>query len=156
MSSSSTFSSFSSVSSDSSLSTWSSLSSVSSESSEWDQEWYSILYRPNPTRDTCLNVYEARIQLDLRHSDAIIVEHEGPFILDIGAELEDGSESLIIPSCHVELIDNKIVTQTFESHILAEMWQDAMELKIRTILNSMRSDYYSVYPGTFEARHRRV
>lgn len=130
-------------------STSSSSSSISSESSPWDLEWFSILYCPLPlVKDY---QFEAFVEVDLRHSDAEVLEALGPLVIDFGGEFGE----TILAKDERTVIDGLRVTKVFDVVEDAQLWQDTLTQHFRQRLAEMRNVYLNQYPGDFELRHRR-
>ena len=147
-SSSSSTESSSSSSSESSLSDTS--SSWSSESSEWDHDWYSILYRPAP--EVCDYRFVAWCEIDLRRSDAVVVQRLGPLRVQFGGTF--GTDTFL--SEIVGVLDGYRNTKVFSTLAAALAWQDAVEQRIRHALMELRLVFNTQYPGEYAERHRRI
>ena len=147
-SSSSRSDSSSSSSTESSLSDTS--SSWSSESSEWDDVWYSLFNRPAPR----LVGYQfmAEVSIDLRHSDAVVVERLGPLTANFGGRFGD---DLFVPEiCNI--VDGYRNCKAFSSLDSALTWQTTVLHRVRTAIKELRRAFLTQYPGEFDDRHRRV
>jgi len=150
LSSSSSKSSRSSQTSGSESSSSASSSSISSESSPWDTEWFSLLYCPSPTvKDYTI---DARVEVDLRHSDAVVLEALGPLTVDFGGEFGETALAEDIRTIR----DGLRVSKSFDIVEDAEEWQDALTQTLREGLEELRNVYLNQYPGGFSLRHRRV
>lgn len=123
----------------------------------WDQEWYSLLYRPEPTADPRSTNYNVKLELDLRHSDAEIVHQVGPFTIQTGGTFGTaGNPTSRRASRLVNLIDGYVLKEVFATVDQALNWQDQLEERIRIKLNALREQFLTVFPTFFEERHRRV
>jgi hypothetical protein len=108
-------------------------------------------------KDRCAETLTACLQLDLRHSDAIIVSQCGPLAVNVGGTFEDDDGNTQTYAYEVvNWLDDMRVCKTWDTVGLARAWQDEVELRIRTMLTSLRDEYLTEYPGEFMERHRRV
>jgi len=95
--------------------------------------------------------FEAFVEIDLRHSDAEILEAVGPLIIDFGGEFGE----TVLATDERTIIDGLRVTKIFDVLEDAELWQDTLTQYFREHLAEMRNVYLNQYPGDFELRHRR-
>lgn len=135
----------------SSSSSTSSISSWSSESSEWDVDWYSTLWCPEPQPISDV-LFAAKVRLDLRYSDAVILSALGPALIEFGGP-DAGTTTT---TDQRDALDGLTVIKTFETYAGARVWQDRITQDLRASLRSLREIYLAQHPGDFVLRHRRV
>ena len=131
-------------------------SSVSSESSTWSSEssawdvppWYSLVRLHQPV--TVSGVVRATVELDLRHSDGIIVKETSPLIIEAGGTFGETT----VPALQMCLLDGQKIVREFENSQDALEWQETLYLRIRTEIRAKRGAYTA--PADFEERHRLV
>ena len=95
---------------------------------------------------------EARVEVDLRHSDAVILEALGPLVVNFGGEYGE----TVLATDNRTILDGLKVGKVFDIVEDAELWQDDLTYLMRDRMNELRNVYQNQYPGEFELRHRRV
>lgn len=96
--------------------------------------------------------FTAYVEVDLRHSDAEIIEALGPLTLNFGGTFGEA----VLATDNRQVIDGLRVTKVFDILEDAEEWQNSLTQELRARMDELRNVYRNQYPGDFELRHRRV
>lgn len=112
--------------------------------------WTSLFYMP--PIEVRRGVFYATIGVDLRYTDAVVIEAYGPLEVDLGGLMGETS----LPSEIVSILDGWRHRKAFTIRADAVIWQNKAMRRVRDELYRLRDLYLNDYPGGFPDRIRTV
>ena len=112
--------------------------------------WTSLFYLP-PV-EVRRGVFYATIGVDLRYTDAVVIEAYGPLVVDVGGLMGE----TVLESELVTILDGWRMKKGFTLRNDAEIWQRKALQRVRDEIYRMRDLYLNDYPQTFPDRIRTV
>lgn len=97
-------------------------------------------------------VFYATIGVDLRYTDALVIEAYGPLVVDVGGLMGE----TVVPSELRTVLDGWRLQKGFSLRNDAVIWQNKVMRRVRDEVYRMRDLYLNDYPQGFPDRIRTV